>query len=145
MEETGFAKGTVMPITFMTENGKKVRPPTTVDKAIDRIVGGLTEVERTFVRGNTSSTIHFTTGMSLRNEWGLWKETSAIKRDFQKRFRLFGHADDISGLILEGVWASVNGKDVPAALTTIAESFRKHWTKLKINPETGKGVRYWTV
>lgn len=129
-----------MPIRFRTASGRKVAPPKTIAAAIDRIVKGLTKDEIRFIEENESSVIHFTMGMVIRNEWGMWRESSALKTDFKKRFGLWGMADDISGLILEGVWATVRGKDVEKTLNDTAEEFRKHWKKSKINPETGKGV-----
>lgn len=112
--------------------------PKTVDEAINSIVDGLDPTELEYIKNNGQAYQHFTTGMAMRNEWGLWKETSPIKLDFQKRFNLFGHGDDISGIILDGVWAKVRGDNVERTLLKAAERFRFHWRKSKVDPETGK-------
>ncbi len=112
--------------------------PSTIDEAIDTIVKGLQPDEIDYIKKNTSSSVHFTIGMGLRNDWSLWEQDTPIQRDFKRRFRLFGHGDDLSGIILEGVWAKVRGKDIEKTLEETAERFRKHWIKTGLNPETGK-------
>lgn len=44
----------------------------------------------------------------LRNSWSLWATDSPIKRDAMEKYKI-SHADDISGLILEWVYAKVCG------------------------------------
>lgn len=121
-----------MPIDFTK------RKPRTIDEAIVRIVKSLTPSEVQYIKSNDQHGMHFTVGMTMRNNWGFWKEDSPIKRDFKKRFNLFGHGDDLSGVILDGVWASVCGQDVNKILLETAEEFRKHWKKSGINPITGE-------
>lgn len=130
-----------MPIRFRTEDGKKkIAAPTTVREAIDRIVAELEPSEKTFILENKSSAIHFTVGRTIRNEWLLWSKDSPIREDFVRRYKLFGHGDDLSGVILEGVWAAVHDKDVDETIKNTVERFRKHWVRSGVNPETGEQV-----
>jgi hypothetical protein len=133
-----------MPIIFKKKVGKKFVPlpaPATINEAIDRIVASLEPDEVEYLKGN-SAFVHFTAGMAMRNEWGLWAETSPIKTDFIQRFKLFGHADDMSGIILEGVRAKLLSKNVDKTLQDTAEGYRKHWKdKCNLNPKTGKTIR----
>jgi len=81
------------------------------------------------------SSVHMSFGMWLRNHWNLWQETP-ITKDFKKKFKLFGHADDISGMIMTGLWAKVHG--IPVDLQEVAKRYKKHWKKLGVNPEVGE-------
>lgn len=115
--------------------------PKTLDEAIEHLYSTLTEEDKEFIRNNSHGTIHHFTGMALRNAWGLWKEGTPFKKDIKKRFNLFGHGDDCSGLIFEGVWAQVKGEDVNTVLTATAKRYTKHWKKYGVNPETGKEIK----
>lgn len=112
--------------------------PLTVDEAIDFIVNSLSDEEVNTIKSSESSECHFTTGMYLRNTWHMWDTTNPLSLDFQKRFKLFGHGDDVSGIILTGVWAKVNGKDVDEELNKEADHYRKHWKKQGLDPLTGE-------
>jgi hypothetical protein len=112
--------------------------PKTLNEAIDFLYKGLNKEEIGFIKKNNSGSVHFSTGMSLRNNWGFWKEGTPFKKDIKKRFKLFGHGDDCSGLVLEGVWAKVMGKDVNEILDKAATRYYKHWKRYGVNPETGK-------
>jgi hypothetical protein len=119
---------------------KKFKPQT-LDEAITHVVEGLAPADRTFIQNHSASEVHFTAGMVMRNDFGLWEQDTPFKADIKKRFNLFGHGDDCSGLILAGVWATVHGEDVNKALATEAEYYRKHWTQCGVNPETGEETK----
>lgn len=115
--------------------------PKTLNEAIDHLYSTLTEEDKEFIRNNDHGSIHHFTGMAVRNAWGLWKEGTPFKKDIKERFNLFGHGDDCSGLIFEGVWTKVKGGDVDAVLKATAESYHKHWKKYGVDPVTGKEVK----
>lgn len=115
--------------------------PKTLNEAIDHLYSNLTDKDKDFIRNNTHASIHHFGGMSMRNGWNLWEKGTPFKKDIMERFNLFGHGDDCSGLIFEGVWTKVNGGDVDVALNATAERYRKHWTKYGVDPLTGEEVR----
>lgn len=116
--------------------GEKI--PQTINEAIDVIVSSLEKDDIDFIKSNDSASVHFTFGRALRNNWKLWAEESPIKNDFKKRFHLFGHADDISSIILIGVWAKVEGKDVDISLEQKANEFDAYWLNTGIDSYTGE-------
>lgn len=81
---------------------------------------------------NATSSIHFTTGMNLRNNWKLWDKTSPLS----KYFKTIGivHADDMSGIILTSLYRTLNGKDID--LESQVKYYRDYWTKMGVNPDT---------
>jgi len=116
----------------------KLFVPLTINEAIDYIVNTLSQKDIDHIKKSDSSSCHFTTGMYLRNTWHMWDTTNPLNIDFQKRFELFGHGDDVSGIILTGVWAKVNGKNVEEELNKEAEYYRKHWKQQGLDPKTGE-------
>ena len=112
--------------------------PETLHGAIHQLFNTLSKEEVAWMRANDPGVLHHGFGTNLRNTWKLWEEGNLIVLDMKKRFKLFGHADDVSGLILEGVKALVMDVPLDAALEKKAESYRKHWKRAKIDPETGK-------
>lgn len=115
--------------------------PQTLDQAMARVVASLTDKDRKDILASKNATEgHFSIGMLLRNEWGLWKDGTPFKQDIKSRFNLFGHADDCSSLILSGVFAFVKGKDVDSVLAKEVARFEKHWIKQGLDPATGKPV-----
>ena len=110
--------------------------PSTIDEAINYLFENLSEEDKDFIKCNPNEGCHFTVGMNLRNNWSLWEENTPIKNDFKKRFNLFGHGDDMSGIILKGLFNKVKG--FPLNLEEEAEKYRQHWLKFGLDPETGK-------
>jgi hypothetical protein len=114
--------------------------PSTLNEAIDYLYSELDTKDIDYIKSQKSGSVHFSLGMYLRNNWSLWEEGTPFKKDIQTRFGIWGMGDDCSGLILEGLWAKVNGEDVDAILTKTAERFKKHWIKSGIDPATGKEI-----
>lgn len=114
--------------------------PKTIDEAIETLFTSIDEEDIAYIKDpkNTSGSIHFSLGMALRNYWHLWAEESPIKDDFKKRFNLFGHADDMSGMILEALWVKVRGGDVQKSIEESADHFNAHWMKCNVDPFTGE-------
>jgi hypothetical protein len=114
--------------------------PATIIEAVNDIVLGLTEAEKKELIGKSPTHYHMSVGMFLRNSWSLWEKDTPLYNDFKKRFKLFGHADDISGVILEGVWGNLNGKDSDDVMNEAAKTYRKHWKHYGVDPKTGKDI-----
>lgn len=112
--------------------------PKTLDEAIEHLYSILSKEDKKYIKENSQGSVHHFAGMAMRNAWGLWKNGTPFKKDIKKRFNLFGHGDDCSGLIFEGVWAKVKGDNVTETLNSTAERYRVHWKKYGINPTTGK-------
>jgi hypothetical protein len=112
--------------------------PDTIEEAIDYIFRSMSEKDVENARKSTSGSYHFSVGMYLRNNWHMWDTKSQMNQDFQRRFGLFGHGDDLSGMILEGVWARIRGDDLNKVLLAEATRYIKHWTEQGLDPKTGK-------
>ena len=96
--------------------------PATLEEAVERICTHLNNDDRAaFV--NMFGWLHHSFGQALRNGWGLWNG-SVLKDHFMERFGL-GHADDMSGIILDSVRAKILNRefDVEAA----AAKYRAYW------------------
>ena len=114
--------------------------PKSLDLAIELVYSHLESADIAYIIANSPGSVHHTFGMHLRNHLGLWKNGTSFKKDIKKRFNLFGHGDDCSGLILTGVWAKVRKKNVEQALSREAASYARHWTTQGTNPKTGKKI-----
>jgi len=112
--------------------------PATVDEAIEQLFAALTKEDKAQIGGLDSAAVHMTLGMYLRNNWSLWDRTTKLSQDFQTRFKLYGHGDDLSGMILQGLWARVQDRNVAHVLEQEAEKYRRHWLAHGLNPETGE-------
>lgn len=110
--------------------------PKTLDEAVDLIVAGLSPEDVDYVKKEGLGGQHFFFGMAMRNGWGLWKDSDLAKY-FKSTYGL-GHADDMSGIILDAVEAKVKGAtlDIQAEV----QRYKDHWTKTGVNPLTLKEV-----
>lgn len=109
----------------MTTNPDLV--PDTIAGAVQHILDNLTESEREAIRRSPGShTVHHTIGQHFRNSWSLWEPDTPLKRDAVATYRI-AHADDISGLMLEWVWARVRGEDFDPR--EHVEHYHAHWAK----------------
>ncbi len=68
--------------------------------------------------------LHHTLGQLMRNHWGLWSQDSPLYKNLAVGF-LLSHADDMSGLILTGVYR------------------HHHDIGLNLEQEAAKYLRYW--
>ena len=80
---------------------------------------------------NDTIIFHHTLGMSIRNNWELWNETSEI----HKWFKSIGiwHADDMSGIIFDSLKRKLMGEDI--RLEEQVESYKNHWKRIGIKKE----------
>lgn len=75
---------------------------------------------------NTESSIfHFTTGMSMRNSWGLWDKDSKIHKWFNS-LDIF-HPDDMSGIIIESFKRELCNQTID--LDAQVKSYKEYWKK----------------
>lgn len=75
---------------------------------------------------------HFSGGMSLRNDWGLWHGSVLAKH-----FNSLGiyHADDMSGIIMESLIRKLRGQ--PLDVEGQVKHYRDYWAKE--NPKVNEG------
>lgn len=69
---------------------------------------------------------HHTTGRSIRNEWGLWDNSSKLHKEFNK-IGIF-HPDDMLGIIMTTLHRILNSK--PIKLKDQIESYKEYWRKV---------------
>lgn len=107
--------------------------PNTLDEAVSIIVNNLDDEETELIREKGAPVTHFTFGMQMRNEWGLWEENSTLAKFFKNNYQL-GHADDMSGMILFGVTNTVRGgtPDYEGR----KKVYHEHWARFKVDPIT---------
>ncbi len=79
------------------------------------------------VKNRTESnigTMHHGLGRWLRNNWGLWAESSLAKWFNEKGIH---HADDMSGIILTSFWRDINSE--PIELEEQIKFYQDFWDK----------------
>ncbi len=123
----------------MTFDDDKV--PSTVDEAIDMMVAAMEPAEREAFAALDGADVHHGFGTNVRNTWSLWEQDTPLQRDFIKRFGLFGHADDISAIIIASARAKLVGGDVLAEQQRLTNRFKRHWASMGLDPLTGERVR----
>jgi len=69
--------------------------------------------------------IHFSSGMSMRNSWGLWDKTSPLNKYFNSIG--ISHADDMSSIIYASFHRKMNGK--PILLEQQIKFYQDYWKK----------------
>ena len=91
--------------------------PQTVGKAVDLLVGALSEQDKQRIRAMPKDDLiqfHFGWGMSIRNAFGLWGGNAALMRSCAGwRYgpdATFMHPDDASCVIIEAVWKRLRVK-----------------------------------
>lgn len=77
---------------------------------------------------------HFSLGMGLRNDWGLWSGDSLLAK--QMRTLGFSHPDDISGVILSTLWCKRHGK--PFRLEERASYYKAYWKAAADPPKSAR-------
>lgn len=98
--------------------------PSTIKEAVDHIVSTLSESEKEYIRNHDPASIHFGSGMGMRNDWSLWEKETPLKRDAVDTYKI-AMADDLSGLIFDWVWAIV--REEPFDPIQYCERFHEHW------------------
>ena len=112
--------------------------PHSVEAAVRELFSLLEPTDIANIKRMRPVEVHMGMGMYLRNNWQMWDTETMLNRDFQKRYNLFGHGDDVSGIILHCLWKEARGE--PWGDQEVAEKYRKHWKKYGLNPETGEKI-----
>jgi len=92
---------------------KKVKP-TTIEQAVEVIVGSMNEEDQKELFESPLSEIsqrHHSWGMGIRNEFNLWTNKELLTDCGSPSM----HADDASGVIMEAVWYHLQGQPVSNA------------------------------
>jgi len=106
--------------------------PKTFDEACEIIKQNIEPDDIAFLKENGATSVHFSFGMWMRNNWGLWKKDSPLGNYF--RGLGLGHADDMSGCILDFLDEYVNGREYD--LNKSIKKYRDYWMKRKVDPLT---------
>jgi hypothetical protein len=104
-----------------------------LDWVLADLVNGLSEEAVDAIKAMDSPKgmygFHHGWGTGLRNGYGLWGD-NPLTAWFRKELGVV-HGDDISGIIMEGLWHKVH--DVPYDPTPTVERFREHWARYGVN------------
>jgi hypothetical protein len=78
--------------------------PTTLDEAFAVLDSKLSDEDRRYLQESESPdkaavSLHHSLGRAIRNEWGLWGDSSKLKQLIAKEHGIT-HPDDVSGFIL---------------------------------------------
>lgn len=98
--------------------------PATLDEAVDFLVAHMSDEDKKAYAAGAPAP-HFSLGMSMRNEWGLWFNKTSLA----KWFRDHGvfHGDDRSGVIFDALRARLKGE--PFDIKEQADYYRDWWMK----------------
>ncbi|MBO9658188.1 MAG: hypothetical protein J7527_05125 [Chitinophagaceae bacterium] len=105
---------------------QKPPKPTTLDEAIaylDTIFAdSVTTTVQNMTEDQFTANYHFSLGMSMRDNWGLWKGSP-----LSKHFKSMGihHPDDMSGIILTSFHRKLQGKEID--LQGQVRKIRAYW------------------
>jgi hypothetical protein len=109
--------------------------PQSVNDAIIMLYDNLTEGEVRSITTSKPEEHHHFIGRALRNCWMHSRPDSPLVQDCLKTYGV-SMPDDVSALILEGLWAAVHDRGID--LHAIADGFRAHWIESGCDPETGQ-------
>lgn len=106
--------------------------PTTLDEAVDQLVAGMTEDDKTRYRAEREDypgiRFHFSSGMAMRNGWGLWHGETGISRWLRER-RIV-HGDDQSATIYHALWRRLHGLPIDEAwVAEQAAYYEAYWAR----------------
>lgn len=111
--------------------------PTTLDEAVDIIVSSMPAITRAgwiASKGGYAAQLHHGYGTSLRNDWGLWFNETALAKWFLSKG--IWHGDDRSSCILDAVYARLKG--LPFSIEARVAHYNAHWRRHGIDEN---GVR----
>lgn len=110
--------------------------PKDLDDCVEQLKATLTPNDIEFIKGIKPCAVHFTMGRYLRNNWSLW-EDNILTRWFKENLKL-GCADDLSGIILDCLWADIKGQ--PREIEKIVKEAHEHWKRYGCDPITGEQI-----
>jgi hypothetical protein len=100
--------------------------PKNLDEAIAYLEARLTNEDREKLKTADMAQFHFTTGMNMRNSWGLWSG-SPLKQWFNSIG--IEHADDMSGIIMKAFRRKILG--YPYDLQEDVKHYQEFWKRSK--------------
>jgi hypothetical protein len=110
--------------------------PKTLEEAVQFLYENGTDNDRADFAAYGPASYHHSLGQRIRNEWGLWSG-SDLKTHFETRFGL-GHADDMSGMILEALEHKI--KKIEFDADAKAKYYHEFWRSQGIDPLTQKHI-----
>jgi hypothetical protein len=112
--------------------------PSDLDQALDVLDKSLDDNDIEYIMEHAEPDgMHFGIGMWLRNNWSLWQPETNLAQWFRQNLGL-GHADDMSGIILDSLWRRVRGE--PIDLDGQVKFYKDYWKKQKIDPLTQEHI-----
>lgn len=106
---------------------KIMNKPRTFEEAVDYVCQ---KIDKNTVN---DPYFHFSGGMQLRNELGLWNKDSSLYKDMQEKFGLC-HADDTSNLIAKAAHARLNNEEYD--IQEDVQRYKDHWISFNYDPAT---------
>ena len=105
-----------------------------LDWVVEELYGKLDEASIEKIQASNSPDdmygMHFGFGMGIRNYYGLWDPESPLHKWFHKELGV-GHADDMSGIILEALWYRT--KDLQYDPSETIKGYTEHWAQYGLN------------
>jgi len=105
-----------------------------LDWVVEELYGKLDEASIEKIQASNSPGdmygMHFGFGMGIRNYYGLWDPESPLHKWFHKELGV-GHADDMSGIILEALWYRT--KDLQYDPSETIKGYTEHWAQYGLN------------
>lgn len=108
--------------------------PSTIEECHNFLLERLTNKDLETIKNCHKSSLcqyHHTMGRWMRNHWGLWSG-GKLKQHMESLG--FSHPDNMSAVILESFWNSLNSQ--PYDLEQAAESYREYWRTAQNNCKT---------
>ena len=103
--------------------------PDNLDEAVNLLFSKMTDKERILYEledeDYPGAGFHFSGGMRIRNNWGLWRKDTGISKWFRENG--IWHADDMSGTIYKALWCKVCNK--PFDIKKEAKRHEEFWAK----------------
>lgn len=114
-----------------TKTPKTPPIPTTLDEAVDQILAHMTKTDKIAFAAepedHPGSCLHFSTGMALRNEWGLWHGKTPISK-WLRAHRIV-HGDDQSAVIFKALWCRLQTPPRILDIAAEAEHYAAFWAR----------------
>jgi hypothetical protein len=95
------------------DNEQQPNWPLSVEEAVDQLVEALSDEDQAAIRamgeGQMQAELHFSLGMYIRNQFGLWRGNEPLLADCASHLSpgadaRFIHPDGASGVILAALW-----------------------------------------
>lgn len=110
--------------------------PASYDEAMTLIMRWLEDEDRVKIKEMPApGLVHFSVGAKFRNAWSLWDRRTPLVLDYRRRFKLFGHGDDVSATLVQHLIANVMEQVFDPEM--FGRALRDHWARIGVDPLTG--------